>query len=714
VTFEFGPFRLDADKRRLWRGDEVVALTPKAADTLLVLVSRAGQIVEKDDLLKAVWPDTFVEEVTLAQNISTLRRALGDNSETPTYIATVPRRGYRFLGPVVQTPHVKIATESVNPPGSAPPNIASATRNGRAQLWMAAAAIMAVALATIALWAFARHAPSANRRVVFAIAAPEGTAFSTSGAFMTVSPDGRFIAFLASGADGADKLWIRPIDSPDARALAGTEGASQPFWSGDSRFLAFFTGGKLKKIDVMTGASQPICDASSGSQPLAGTWNGRNEILFSSLSQGILHVDANGGVATVAVPNRSDDEHLQWPQFLPDGQHFLYVVSSTRQDQSGIYVGTLNSNERSQVVNTHSYAMYSSSGHLLFIRGGTLVAQPFDLTNFRVTGEAVPLADGVTFNAGTARATFSISNDGVLAYRTAAADQLTWFDRSGNPLRSIGPAGVYRHFAIAPNGTRVAAARIDLQKGTSDVWIFDDAEGANRRLTFEPSWERAPVWSPDGSRIAFSSDRTGHWGVYEKATSGERPEQPIVAAETSTFPEEWLSDGRLLLREYRYDRQTKGDFWTIVPGTNAAPIKLPASESDVQSGRISPDGRLLAYESWDDGRWSIFVRPLQATDTRWQISPAGSVEPRWRADGRELFFLAPDMALMAIDVEAGSTFKTGAARRLFQTRAAVPSGLTGPAYDASSDGQRFLIKVPASSSQITVVINWTSTSQRQR
>jgi DNA-binding winged helix-turn-helix (wHTH) protein len=250
VTYEFGPFRLDPDKRRLWRDSDIVPLTPKAVDTLLVLVAHAGNIVEKDDLLKAVWPDTFVEEATLAQNISTLRRALGDTSETPTYIATVPRRGYRFLGPVTRAAERDVPAESVNLSVAPPVSSLAISRTGE-RFWMATAFALAVALATMGLWAVRRVSPS-ETEVVFTIPPPDGTTFSNSGAFMTVSPDGRFIAFLASSRGGSDKLWVRPIDSRDARVLAGTDGASQPFWSADSRFLAFFAGGKLKKIDIAT------------------------------------------------------------------------------------------------------------------------------------------------------------------------------------------------------------------------------------------------------------------------------------------------------------------------------------------------------------------------------------------------------------------------------------------------------------------------------
>jgi Tol biopolymer transport system component len=259
----------------------------------------------------------------------------------------------------------------------------------------------------------------------------------------------------------------------------------------------------------------------------------------------------------------------------------------------------------------------------------------------------------------------------------------------------------------------VAAARIDPHTGTSDIWIIDAARGNERRLTFDTSWETYPLWSRDSSSIVFASDRRGRWEMYKKASSGDGPDQRLLPSGLSVFPSDWRSDGRLLFRQWDPNQKTKGDFSLLAPGDDAKPVRLPDLESDEQSGRISPDGRWLAYEGWESA-WSVYVRPLQSTESRWQVSPIGGAEPRWRADGRELFFLSPDLSVMAMDIEPVDTFRVVPARRLFQTQAVAPSGLVGQAYDVTSDGQRFLVKVPASFSPITVVVNWTSLFQNRR
>jgi eukaryotic-like serine/threonine-protein kinase len=709
LEYHFGPFRLDPAKRRLWRDDQLEPLTPKAFDTLLVLVERAGKVVEKDEILKAVWPDTFVEEATLAQNISTLRKVLGDTSEAPTYIATVPRRGYRFLESVAPVlDHQHDLTGRVSIPTAAQVNREATTAS--ASLWkhlgLTLSAVITLGIIAGGIRAL-RTASQPGTAIVFTISPPEGTSFSTSGSFMGLSPDGRNVAFLASGPDGSSSLWLRSLDSPVPHRMAGTNGASQPFWSADSHFLAFFADGKLKKVGAAGGPTQTICAVPIGSQPLAGTWNRRDDILFSSLRQGILRVSANGGIATPAIPQDPEDDHVSWPQFLPDGRHFLYVVSSMRPDRSGIYASALDSTDRTRVAAPRSYAMYAPPGQLLYLQGDTLVAQPFDSVRLQVTGSPVPVADHIAFNAGSGRAAFSVADNGLLAYRTVGDTELTWFDRSGKSLGRLGRVGGYLHFSVSPDSTRVAAARLDPNTGTSDIWIVN-ADGSNeRRLTFDPSWETSPVWSRDMAHIVFASNRKGRWEIYKKPSSGDGEEQPLRLSETSVFPEDWSASGNVLFRRWDPNEKTKGDFWLVAPGGDASRGRLPDLEFDEKSGRVSPDGRWLAYEGWESA-WSVYVRPLQSPGSRQQVSPAGSTEPRWRGDGNELFFLSPDLSVMATDVQPGQTFRAGPARRLFQTQAVAPSGLAGQAYDVTSDGQRFLVKVPASVSPITVVVNWTS------
>jgi len=295
VQYRFGPFRLDPLKRRLWRGNEIVSLTPKAIDILLVLVARAGQVVEKDEVLKEVWPGTFIEEATLAQNISILRKALGDAPENPSYIATSPRRGYRFIETVMVDD-----TPSAGHVGPAAVTGATLRRPPRTRVGVALAAVVLL-IAAVFLWWRPEAAPSNATRVVFSIDPPRGAEFSASGGLLAVSPAGRPLAFVATDTDGVHALWVRAVDSLHERRLPGTEGAAQPFWSPDSQFVAFFSNGKLRRIGVGGEPLTTICDVPTGSAPLAGTWNDQDQILFSTVRQGIHRVHALGGVATLGL-----------------------------------------------------------------------------------------------------------------------------------------------------------------------------------------------------------------------------------------------------------------------------------------------------------------------------------------------------------------------------------------------------------------------------
>jgi Tol biopolymer transport system component len=304
---------------------------------------------------------------------------------------------------------------------------------------------------------------------------------------------------------------------------------------------------------------------------------------------------------------------------------------------------------------------------------------------------------------------FSASANGVLAYRMAAETQLTWFDRTGRPLGPIGPVGNYLQFALSPADTLVAAARLDPNTGTSDIWILDGAGAGVRRITFEKARAAHPLWSRDSSSVVFASDRRGRWEIRRKPLNEDRGDEELLASDGSVVPTDWSPDGRLLF--FQWGHGSKGFSLLGLNDLNRSesshPIQLPYLGLDENAGRISPDGRWLAYSVWDSG-WSVYVQPLHSAEGRWQLSPPGSVEPqpKWRTDGKELFFISDDMSLMAVDLEPGETFRASAPHRLFQTQAVAPSGLSGQAYDVASDGQRFLVKVPAAVSPLTVVVGW--------
>jgi DNA-binding winged helix-turn-helix (wHTH) protein/Tol biopolymer transport system component len=696
MDYAFGPFRLETIKRRVWRGDQLVALTPKAIDTLVVLVTNAGAVVEKDDLLKAVWPDTFVEEATLAQNISTIRKALGDNSETPTYIATIPRRGYRFVA-------------SVTTPAGSGGGAAVTVDPARKPLWIAVTAALTAGLLVAVVTRIVSNrpvSPEPSPRAVFTITAPAGARFSASGSFLAASPDGRYVAFVATGDGGTDRLWLRPLDSPDARVLNGTDGAYQPFWSANGRSVAFFAGGKLTRVDIASGSLQTICNLPDGVEALAGTWNRNDDVLFALPQHGIARVPASGGVPTFVVRNGIGTSAM-WPQFLPDGRHFLYSVAATQVDLAGIFVGSIDSAEQRRVAEVPSSASYAPPGYILFVKRGGLMAQPFDPIRLQTMGEPAPVADRVSVNPKTGRAAFSVSQNGILAYGTLSTTQLTWFDRTGKSLGAVGPPGTYLQFALAPDGRRIAASRVDATTGTSDIWIIEGADGSERRLTFDPGWETVPLWSRDGSEVLFTSDRLGRRQIFRKPADGGSADQPLRLAGISGVPAGWLPDGRLLLYQHG-QRSEASDYWLVTEEGDRTLERLPDFSADVSdAAQVSPDGRWLAFEAPDAG-WSIYARPVRAKEPRWQIASGGAKRPKWRSDGRELYYLAPDRSLMAVDVRPGATLLFGPVRRLFGTNAEPPTGLTGQPYDVSPDGERFLIKTVVYKPPITVIANWPS------
>jgi Tol biopolymer transport system component len=283
---------------------------------------------------------------------------------------------------------------------------------------------------------------------------------------------------------------------------------------------------------------------------------------------------------------------------------------------------------------------------------------------------------------------------------------MTWFDRNGQPLGSIGPIGQYLQFSLSPDDGRVAAVRVDPSSGRSDIWVIDGG-GDARQLTFEGARTMNPLWSRDGSDVVFASDRRGRWEIRRKSVDSGEPDEELLSSEYSVVPAHWSADDRLLFFQWHDPR--KGNFWLLPMNPGSTPRRLPYLGRDENAGRISPDGRWLASSTWESG-WSVHVRPLQSGDGRWQLSAPGQVEPqpRWRADGRELFYLADDMSLTAVAIESGSSFRAGSPHPLFRSLAMAPSGATGNVFDVASDGRRFLMKIPRGTSPITVVANWTA------
>ncbi|MGP0075389.1 MAG: protein kinase domain-containing protein [Bryobacteraceae bacterium] len=580
----------------------------------------------------------------------------------------------------------------------------------------AAWAIAGLFIVTSAILAFVhfRETPAPQRVMRFQITTPE----KVSGPIFELSPDGRTLAFTASEG-GRRRLWIRPIDSLAAQPVPATEDASYMFWSPDSAYIGFFVPGKLKKIALSGGPAQTLCDASDGR---GGTWNQDGVIVFSpGVGLPMMRVAAAGG--TPAPVTKLDvDGLIRYPSFLPDGKRFLFEISNSRQETNGIYAGSLDGSPPVRVLPDQSSATYvaSSSTHktglLLFRRDGTLMAQPFDPGAVHTSGDAFPVAEEVGIAGNTNHASFSVSANGVLAYSAGGAltsgiglGNLQWIDRNGKHTAIIGqPADILTQ-SLSPDGKQVVLCIRTMGGDGSDLWILDVARGVPSRFTFRPGRSMDGIWSPDGNRIIFQTDNTS---VYEKPASGAGKEELLLARGLNVRPQDWSRDGRFLAY-METGGKTGTDLWLLPLEGDHKPapyLQTPFNESDAQ---FSPDGHWMAYVSNESGPPQVYVQSIPASGTKFQISSAGGVQPRWRRDGNELFYISTDNKLTAVPLKIGETIPAGTSTALFDIQP-IYSGSGLWAYEPSADGQRFLVlsSAGAASRPITVVLNWQAEIKR--
>jgi Tol biopolymer transport system component len=606
----------------------------------------------------------------------------------------------------------------------------SAHRGWRRWAW-GAGAVVVVALAAWAAWfLFATNSPRPET-IRVSILAPGPMPGS---ALPELSPDGQKIAFAARGPTGVPALWIRPLESSSSVLIAGTEGAYDPFWSPDNRFVGFFAGGKLKTVDVggVPPLVQTIADAADGR---GGTWNRDGDIVFSRrLDDGLYLVrPSRGDVTAVTTLDRTRHNSHRWPQFLPDGRHLLYLARSAVAEHQGIYIGTVGSSDwklllrtplSALVVATPSDAASGRAGaHLLFIRDGTLMAQRIDLDRLELTGEPWPIAESI----GTAqnRGLFSAAGVSALAYRSLAdaddAIRPIWFDRSGKTQGAVGfPTGTTPR--VSRDDKQIAVTRIDPDTGAGDIWLHDQVRGIIR-LTFERAYEWTPVWSPDGTRVAFGSNRTGSMDLYEKSVSGSEPERLLLATDKVKAPTDWSRDGKFLFYQ-QTDPANGWDIWVLPMGGPKQGFPLLQSKFNELHGVLSPDGKLLAYVSDETGTAQVYVSEFASDPSagkspvlqgvKRSVSPGGGSNPRWRSDGRELFYLSADRKVVVVPVTPGPPFGTGAAVPLFAVPTQNPDS-AAPVFDVSSDGKRFIVQALSSEPSqtlVTLILNWTQTFKK--
>ncbi len=521
-----------------------------------------------------------------------------------------------------------------------------------------------------------------------------------------LSPDGRYIVFVASG-DGPQRLWLRALDKTEAQPMAGTDGADYPFWSADSRSIGFFATGKLKRIDIAGGPPQALADTGGLH---GGAWNADGTILFNaSVSGPLSRIAASGGepVAVTRLDSPRQTDH-RFPQFLPDGRHFLFHALGT-PEAAGIYLGSLDGGEPKRLAAADTAGAYLAPGMIAFVRQTTLMAQHLDLKRGELTGDPVSLADPVGSNA-FAFGGFSVSAAGQLAYRGGGElRQLKWYDRTG---KAVGVAGEpdstsLLYPELSPDGGHVALVRT--VQSNPDVWLMDLVRGGMTRFTFDPAVDIAPLWSPDGMRIAFGSTRKGPYNLYLKPSSGAGAEELLLETPNNKYAQDWSKDGRFLLYA-EADPKTGRDLWGLpMTGNDRKPIVVVKTSFEELNGQFSPDGHWVAYETNESGRFEIVVQPFPVPSGKWQVSTGGGIQPRWRADGKELYFIAPDGKLMAASVTAaGVTFAAGTPVALFPASPVTGLGTNKQEYVVSRDG-RFLINQPAEASTmtpITLILNW--------
>jgi Tol biopolymer transport system component len=585
---------------------------------------------------------------------------------------------------------------------------------GRERLiWLAATVLLALT-ALGAMWAYLSRRPAEHAAFRFTIIPPEK---ATNYGRAAISPDGRNLIFTAT-TEGKSQLWLRPLGGFTAHPLTGTEGGSGYFWSPDSRSIGFFAEGKLKKIDVAGGTPQTLCNMPGDAR--GGTW-GRDGVILIVSAGVIYRVPATGGELAPAIggePVPGSARALVRPYFLPDGRHFLHYATAAQE--AGIYLASLEGKEGRRLLAADSDAIYAASasgdrggdareGWLLFTRKGALLAQPFDARRLTLTGEPFLVVDQVEPGS------FSASDTGTLVYQLRHSDevsQLGWVDREGKLLESVGSAGPSLDFpSLAPDGKRVAVARVEAKAGKFDIYVIDLTRGAESRLTFDPADDSYPIWTPDGSRIVWVSNRAGAYQLYQKLASGIGQDELLLQSNAPISPGSWSADGKFLLY-HRYDPKSDVDVWVLPLEGDRKPFPFLQTPFRENEGRFSPDGRWIAYRSNESGRPEVYVQTFPAGGGKWQVSTSGGLLPQWQGDGRELFYMSTDRKLMAVDVKRGATFEAGLPKALFDL-AAVRGYVND--YAAATDGRRFLLlrTLQASAPEpFSVVVNWTAEAPR--
>jgi Tol biopolymer transport system component len=583
--------------------------------------------------------------------------------------------------------------------------------------WPIAAAVLLAALGGVSFVHF-REKPPENAVLRYGLAMPQNMFVSS----FAISPDGKYLA-IAAEQSGRRQLYLRALDSLELRPMASTNDARYPFWSPDSRQIGFFADGKLRKVAVSGGPAQVLSDTPDSR---GGAWNHDDVIIFSPTvgSSSLQRMPAAGGQATDFLKTKAN---RRYPVFLPDGRHFLYAMGGSAEI-AGIYVASLDGTEDRRLLPDFSPTVFAPSpdggrtGHLLFIRENNLMVQPFDAESRQLQGEPFPVAAGFSLRPNAGWMPASVSDRGILVFQsadsTADARQIAWHDRSGKLLGNVGSPGTVFSPSLSPDQRTMA-----YQKGVAggfqiagaELWLRDLTRETDTRLTSDSSVNFGPVWSPNGDRIAFTSNRGGTaYNLFQRASNGTGQDEPVIRSSESKIVSQWSRDGQYLVYS-NADVKTGGDLWVFpigeVPSADRKPKPFLRTQFNEYQGQISPDGHWIAYTSNSTGSNEISVQPFPVGEGKWQISTAGGTSARWRGDSKELYYVAADNKMMSVAVKASvspkPSFEPGTPQALFDSH--MLTGNVIHQYDVTSDGKRFLINtVPAgaSASELTVVVNW--------
>jgi eukaryotic-like serine/threonine-protein kinase len=591
--------------------------------------------------------------------------------------------------------------------------------------WVAVAAVLL--LVAVEMMRYFTASEPSRQPMRLSVLPPENEPLDS---FPVISPDGTRLAFSARGAAGDTTLWIRTLDSLTSVSVRGTDGATDPFWSPDSRFIGFFAQGKMKIVAADLGSSPPsVQTLAEAPAPRGGAWGRDGVIVFArNIEDGLYRVTASGGdVTPVTTLDRSKRENShRWPQFLPDGRHLLFLARSATSEHQGIYVGTPGSKDWRLLLRTpltglvvgmpepaSRWSMSTASrGYLVFMREQTVIAQPFDLDRLELGGEPSPIAESV----GTARnrGMFSVSAGSTLAYRVVTNERRSdLFDRTGKVLETgTSRAGAFPR--LSPDGRLIAFSRLDAASGAGDLWLEEVASHMTTRLTSHPGYDWIPIWSPDGDRVAFASNREATMDLYEKSIDGSAPERLLLKSDKRKTPTDWSRDGEFLL--FEQENPASGwDLWALPMKGDRQPFPVLHSEFNETAGAFSPDGGWLAYTSDETGGNQVYVRPFtgrqdtsgdrQGSSPRRRVSVDGGDQPHWRSDGKELFYMSLDRKIMSVSIKTGPPFEPGVATPLFDS----PS--VNQSYDVTPDGGRFLITTEPDEQRVrplTLFVNWTA------